>query len=62
MSTATTTPATKLRTILVNDLGRDALVFTRYGLALVDSAAAAARPAEIAAWLDAAANGTEATR
>ena len=41
----------KLRTILVEDLGRDALVFSRYGLALVDAEAAVLRPASVSAWL-----------
>ena len=40
-----------LRPILVDDLGRDALVFTRYGLALLDRAAATSRAAELAEFI-----------
>ena len=53
----TTTATQELRTILVEDLGRDALIFTRYGLALVYADAAAHRPAQIEAFLSAVTDG-----
>lgn len=45
-------PAT-LRMVIVEDLGRDALVLSRYGLVLVDARAAVERPGAIQAWLNA---------
>lgn len=47
-------PATTLRRIIVDNLGRDAVILTRYGLVLVDARAAAERPDMIAAWLSSA--------
>ena len=41
----------KLRRVVVQDLGRDAVLLTRYGLVLVDADAAVERSADIDFWL-----------
>lgn len=44
-----------LRPVVVDDLGSDALIFRRYGLALLDAAAIKERADVVCAWLSAAA-------
>ncbi|CAL8980378.1 hypothetical protein PROP_03148 [Propionicimonas sp. T2.31MG-18] len=41
-----------LRPIVVDDLGHDALVLHRYGLAMIDAAALAERADKLVSWLE----------
>lgn len=40
-----------LRPVVVPNLGRDAVVFTHYGIVMLDAEAVASRPDDIAEWL-----------
>ena len=43
--------AANLKLVVVPDLGRDAVVLTRYGLLLIDAAAAESRADSLCDWL-----------